>query len=772
MLGSAGNIMLGMLSAPDAPQSLQDRTAEEVLRRARIAHGSRMATLAHVNRVVDERSTSRQQRTSLIRMQYDRRGPAFSVFDDTAHAYAEVSAYADLDSLGHSSPSDGAASSEDDEKTEEGDSSQPRTSADTLASCTSRKDSCDCERGQDRPPPASSMPAANAASSRSSSRRILPAGIPSLNLADIKPAADDELVSEDLFAKCIVRLRSATAEVGSSGGSGSNRSGNGNGSSESGNGNGNSGNGSASAGHSQLSAGAPTAPAAAWVDEESSPPQTSGGGGGGGGDFSSSAQNTSPWDCETATSFSLTLPSHINDAWVRAAMSPQPGSALANLLANSASSSWRLRAKRVSAPSGAGLPLLRASCPGPVAAGPGDGSGETAAAAAAASGAGGGLPPRSGPAATISSRSALHGTGSTGAPATPPVRSSALTSELSNGALWGAPGVPRPQVFAAPQAPMADLSPASTASSFVSPPQPPLGPQHQGGQQQAAATVLPPPPPPLPLQSRNSRDRIPSTPLPATTLPYITTPIAATSAAGIRSRSASPAPLTASGASPNRTSVQEHNSMAGGVAAVWRVAAPAVLRDPRVVTPGGRRSVAGAAASNGVLSSSWSGSPGHLRPCNSTGRGSTITVSAASTPPAVFATGEHAPVSCGSKGGGGDSSAGGGCGGDTKPRAAPEAPQPQQYPQQHEVSPGCRTAQHQQQEAIRQESSRVPKRPAVAAATTTAMSTSAQSVSPAGLLAYGRLNGTGGFPPYPSPPPPPPHPQYQAGMLGGGRPRS
>ncbi|GLI65742.1 hypothetical protein VaNZ11_009330, partial [Volvox africanus] len=230
MSATAGNVMLRISTAATAFQSLHDRTAEEVLRRARIAHGNRMATLAHVNRVVDERSTARQHRTSLVRMQFDKSKSSFSVFDDTAYAYAEVSAFTDTESTEHS----GGTSSESD--TDE--SGCQHSTADSSA-CTLRMTSEAWERCRTQRACSPAISIANPASRLSSSQRFLTGSTPSPSPADTK-ACTDEQVSEDLLLKCTVTFRDPAVE-------GSDNSGAGN--------------------HSQLRAIAPSMLAVAWAEE-------------------------------------------------------------------------------------------------------------------------------------------------------------------------------------------------------------------------------------------------------------------------------------------------------------------------------------------------------------------------------------------------------------------------------------------------------------------------------------------------------------------------
>ncbi|GIL61208.1 hypothetical protein Vafri_15609 [Volvox africanus] len=550
MSATTGNAMLQISTAANSFQSLHDCTAGDVLRRARIAHGNRMATLAHVNRVVDERSTSRQRRTSLVRMQFDKSKSSFSVFDDTAYAYAEVSGFTDSDGAEHS---DGMSSESD-----TNESGCQHSTADSSA-CTSRKNSEAWERCRAQPAGSPAISIGNPASRRSSSQRLLNGSTPGPSPADTK-ACTDEHVSEDLLLKCTVRFRDPAVE-----------------------GSGNSGAGN----HSQLRAIAPSMLAAAWAEEAPA-----------GSDSAAQASGNTSRDSESPAAFGR---SAACDACYNSAVNTLPGSALATLLANSSQTSWRSGVKRVSA-SGTALPSLRFSSPslaiGTCESGGEAGTGLKQRPRAAAGGGG---------AAAVLPRPVLQATAPAAATATylqlSPSKSCLIPLDQASHVSGGYLGLTK-------VLPAGMVSPSSTSSvsPSVSPQQlqpSPVGLQEQQlacAQHQAA--VLPP------------RASHPSSNSAAATLPLIAAFTDSAAPTGAHAASPSPIPRPARGASPSHGSSQEIG-ITGGVASVWRIAAPATSRDPRDVTPNGRSSGTGASSPSTVLSTSWSGGSWPYRPSSS-----------------------------------------------------------------------------------------------------------------------------------------------------------
>ncbi|GLC49460.1 hypothetical protein PLESTB_000221500 [Pleodorina starrii] len=593
-----------MLSVPEVKQlALQDSSAEDVLRRARIAHGSRMATLAHVNRVVDERSGSRNRRTSLIRMQFDKSKPTFSVFDDTAYAYGEVCVFTDSD---EGDSGDDGPPSESDGSTphnKSAESSRPVSRTNSAAWCPAGSRPQSSCRPQSSTSP--SITAANSASRRSSSRRNLTLtdgtpspnpNSPSLLIPNLSPSPspnpnsaadtsntntnkpfDDE--GEELFARGTVRFRDPAVDSGAS----------------------NSASNSGNLGH--------RAPSAAWAED--SPAGCIGG----------AHSGISPWDSDSAAAFAWSLHSQMSDPWSKAAVMPAPGSALATLLASSPQPSWRPRTKRTSAPGATALPSLRTSTTA---------VGTTGAAEGGGGGGGGGGGPASGGLQTprsslypAASANAAVATTTGGAPFLQgsPSKSCLLSSDSSAHASSAHLSGPiKSLAFAVPPAAAASLSPATSMSASSPPPpqahRPPspapptsqqqqqIGPQQPPTPQQAssssAAGLTAPPPRP----ARGDRVYMP---IPITTLPLITSP------SNPGSRNASPGPAAAAAGRPTsginlNGGAQDHG--AGGPTGAWRLVSPtAAPRDPRDAPPTGpRRSVTPTTASAGYLSSSWSGS--------------------------------------------------------------------------------------------------------------------------------------------------------------------
>ncbi|GIL79224.1 hypothetical protein Vretifemale_8610, partial [Volvox reticuliferus] len=403
---------------------------------------------------------------------------------------------------------------------------------------------------------------ANPISRRSSSRRLLTGGTPGPSPVDTKPCTD-ELVLEALLLKCTVRFRDPAAE-----------------------GSGNSGTGT----HSQLRAIAPSTLAAAWAEEDPA-----------GSSSAARAFGNALGDSELLAAFGRAAPC---DACYKAAVATLPGSALATLLANSQQTSWRSGVKRISAP-GTALPSVRFSSPsmviGPCDYGREAGTGLKQRPRAAAGGGG---------ATAVPPRPMLQATASCAATApnlqSSPSKSCLFPMEASH-VSCGYLGVDK-----VPSLASVTPSPTPLVSPSTSPQQPQsssVGLQELLQTQELACTqqqvaILPP---------RTSY--LPSNGTPAT-LPVIAAFTNPAAPAGARAASPSPIPRPVSGAGPIR-GCSPDVGIDRGVASVWRLAAPAVSRDPRDATPNGRSSVTGASSPSGFLSTSWSGGSWPLRPSSS-----------------------------------------------------------------------------------------------------------------------------------------------------------
>ncbi|GLI65741.1 hypothetical protein VaNZ11_009329, partial [Volvox africanus] len=253
--------------------------------------------------------------------------------------------------------------------------------------------------------------------------------------------------------------------------------------------------------------------------------------------------------------------------------------------------------KRVSA-TGTALPSLRFSSPS-LAIGTCDSGGEAGTGLKqrprAAAGGGGAVtvPPRPVSQATVAAANATYLQSS-------PSKSCLISLDASHVSYLGLTKIP--------PAGMVSSSSTSSISPSISPqpPQPsPVGLQEQQlACVQHQAAVLPP------RVAQPSPNGAPAT------LPSIATFNDSVAPTGARAASPSPIPRPARGASPSHGCSQDIG-FTGGVAAVWRLAAPAASRDARDVTPNGRSSEADASSPSALLSTSWSGGSWPYRPSSS-----------------------------------------------------------------------------------------------------------------------------------------------------------